>query len=206
MEGALAFLGAGLVLGLAAGFSPGPLLAMVIAQTLRHGFGEGVKVAFAPVITDVPIILVATFGLAGIAGRGPVLGVVSLAGGLFLAFLAYESLRTGGLEVSADPQAPRSLATGALVNALSPHPYLFWLTVGAPTVLKGLDQGWLQPALFVGGFYVCLVGAKVVLAVLAGRSRQLLTGRAYVYTMRGLGLLLLVYAVLLLAEGARLLT
>ena len=44
------------------------------------------------------------------------------------------------------------------------------------------------------------------MAALAGRSRQFLTGWACVYTMRGLGLLLLVYALLLLAEGARLLS
>jgi threonine/homoserine/homoserine lactone efflux protein len=201
MDSPATFLTAGLVLGLAAGLAPGPLLAMVISQTLRHGPGEGVKVAFAPVLTDVPIVLAATALLAGAVASGPVLGAVSLAGGLLLAYLGYESVTTRGLEVRADPKAPRSLATGALVNALNPHPYLFWLTVGAPAVLKGLDQGWLRPTLFLGGFYLCLVGAKVVLAVLAGRSRRLLTGRPYVYTLRALGLVLLAYAVALIAEG-----
>lgn len=204
MDGALVFLGAGLVLGLAAGFSPGPMLALVITQTLRHGPVEGVKVAFAPLVTDVPIVLAATLGLASVAGEGPTLGAVALAGGLFLGYLGYESLGTRGLDVAAAP-APRSLATGVLVNALNPHPYLFWLTVGAPTVLQGLEQGWLPPALFLGGFYLCLVGAKVVVAVLGGRSRALLAGRAYRHVMRALGVLLLVYAVVLLREGARLL-
>lgn len=49
---------AGMTLGLYAGFSPGPLLILVISQTLKHGYKEGVKVAFAPIITDVPIILI----------------------------------------------------------------------------------------------------------------------------------------------------
>lgn len=203
MDSALPFLGAGLVLGLAAGFSPGPLLAMVIARTLRHGPREGVKVALAPVLTDLPIVLLTTLGLASVAGRGPLLGVVSVCGGAFLAYLAYESLRTGGLDLRADPRAPRSLVTGALVNALNPHPYLFWLTVGAPTVLKGLEHGWLRPLLFLAGFYVCLVGAKVAVALLIGRSRRRLTERVYVYTLRGLGVLLLVYAALLVTDGAR---
>jgi len=206
MDGALAFLGAGLVLGLAAGLSPGPMLAMVITQTLRHGPGEGMRVAFAPLISDVPIILVTTYLLTQVADHGPILGVVSLAGGVLVAYLAYESLRTRGLEIRPDPVAPRSLATGVLVNTLNPHPYLFWLTVGAPTVIQGLESGWLRPALYLGGFYLCLVGAKVVVALLAGHSRALLTGRAYVYTMRGLGVLLLAYSIALLMDGTDRLT
>lgn len=46
----------GLVLGLSAGVSPGPLTVLVISQTLTHGPREGYKVAFAPLITDAPII------------------------------------------------------------------------------------------------------------------------------------------------------
>ncbi|MDY6953588.1 MAG: LysE family translocator, partial [Thermodesulfobacteriota bacterium] len=48
----------GIVLGLSAGFAPGPLLALVISQTLRHNAVEGLKVALAPLVTDLPIILI----------------------------------------------------------------------------------------------------------------------------------------------------
>lgn len=46
------FLSVGAVLGLSSGLSPGPLLALVISETLRHGVKAGVKVALAPIITD----------------------------------------------------------------------------------------------------------------------------------------------------------
>ena len=49
----------GVVFGLAAGLMPGPLLALVIQQTLRHGPGEGIKVAAAPLLTDLPIVAAA---------------------------------------------------------------------------------------------------------------------------------------------------
>ena len=45
-----------LVLGLAAGFAPGPLLVLVISETLQHSTRAGIKVAFAPVITDLAIV------------------------------------------------------------------------------------------------------------------------------------------------------
>lgn len=52
------FLSAGTLLGLAAGFAPGPLLVLVISETLRHNIKAGIKVSIAPLITDVPIILI----------------------------------------------------------------------------------------------------------------------------------------------------
>jgi threonine/homoserine/homoserine lactone efflux protein len=52
------FLSAGITLGLSAGFSPGPLSTLVISHSLRYGTREGVKVAMAPFITDVPIVFV----------------------------------------------------------------------------------------------------------------------------------------------------
>ncbi len=204
MDSPISFLLTGTVLGLAAGLSPGPLLAMVITQTLRHGPREGVKTAFAPLLSDLPIVLAATLLLAGVADRDPLLGLVSLAGALFLAYLGVEGLRAGELDVAgAAARAPRSLASGTLVNLLNPQPYLFWATVGAPTVLQGWEVGWLPPALFVGSFYLCLVGSKVALALLAGRSRQRLQGRAYRVLLRGLAVLILAFAVGLLVDSAR---
>ena len=49
--------GTGMLFGLSAGLAPGPLLALGIAQTLRFGAGQGVRVALAPLITDLPIIV-----------------------------------------------------------------------------------------------------------------------------------------------------
>jgi threonine/homoserine/homoserine lactone efflux protein len=201
----LASLIAGTVLGLSAGLSPGPLMSFLISQTLKHGVKEGVKVAFAPFITDVPIILIATFVLTRLASFRAVLGLISLLGGLFVSYLAYESFRTSRLDTSLQDAVPQSLSKGAIVNALNPHPYLFWLSVGAPMIIKAWAASPLTAAAFVTGFYVCLTGAKIGLAVLVGKSRQLLMGRAYGYLMRVLGVLLAIFAFLLFRDGLGLL-
>jgi len=201
----MAFLGAGIVLGLSAGISPGPLLALVLTHTIRHGVREGIRVAAAPLLTDLPIILVSTLVLSKVAAYGSLLGAVSLAGAAFLVSMAYETFRARRQEPSASDGGPHSLRRGAMVNALSPHPYLFWLTVGAPMILKGWKTSPAAAVLFVVGFTGCLVGSKVALAVLAGRSAHLVSGRNLQYLMRALGLLLLLFAVLLLLDGLRLL-
>jgi threonine/homoserine/homoserine lactone efflux protein len=197
----IALLAAGVTLGLSAGFSPGPLLALVVSQTIRHGFREGAKVAFAPVITDFPIIFLSTLLLANLSGTKSVLGLVSIVGGLFLVYLAVENVKTTGMEVTLDEGEPRSFLKGAMVNALSPHPYIFWMTVGGPLIMRGASENLLSPALFIASFLGCLVGSKMVLAVLVSRSRHFLTGKPYVYIMRFLGLALLLFAGVLFWDG-----
>lgn len=203
---ALELLATGALLGLAAGFAPGPLMALVLAQALRFGTREGMKVAAAPLITDVPIVVLATalVGLAAGVAEG-LLGAISLAGAAFVAWLGLESIRTTGVEAGRPDEAPRSWTRGAVVNALSPHPYLFWITVGAPVLIRAAGESALAAAAFLVGFYACLVGAKVGLAVVAGASGGRLRGGAYRVVMVVLGGLLLLFAARLAWEGLRLL-
>uniref|UniRef100_C6E2W9 Lysine exporter protein (LYSE/YGGA) n=1 Tax=Geobacter sp. (strain M21) TaxID=443144 RepID=C6E2W9_GEOSM len=199
------FLTAGLVLGLSAGFSPGPLLMLVISETLHHGTRSGVRVALSPVITDLPIILATLLLLVKVSGYQGVLGGVSLAGGLFVLATGWDSIRTRPVQLDLPKEQPKSLRKGVLTNFLSPHPYLFWITVGAPLLTKSLNVGWTAFFAFVLSFYLSLVGAKVILAVAVGRSKAFLSGRLYLYTMRFLGGLLVLFALLLFKEGLELL-
>jgi len=197
----IALLGAAAVYGLSAGFSPGPLLALVVSQSIRYGVREGVKAAMAPLVTDLPIIALSVMILRPLADSRAVLGLVSLAGGLFVMYLAWGCFRTSRLDLADRGEAPQSLVKGAAVNALNPHPYLFWLTVGGPALLKAWAESPARAVAFVAVFAACIVGSKVLIAVVAGRSRGLLTGSAYGMVVKALGLALLVFAFFLLRDG-----
>ena len=201
----IAFLSAGVTLGLYAGFSPGPLLALLISQTVKYGPKEGIKVALAPLMTDFPIILVSILILIRLSNYKLILGIVSIMGGVFLVYLAYGSIKTRGIEVNIDEGGPHSFMKGAIVNALNPHPYLFWITIGAPTIIKGLAENYIAPAVFISSFFGCLVGSKVLLAVVTGKSKHFLNGKWYLYIMRILGIVLLGFAFILFKDGLRLL-
>lgn len=199
------FLTIGTVLGLSAGFAPGPLLTLVISETLQHDIKSGVKVSLAPIITDLPIIILTLFILSKLSGFHNILGIISLAGGLFILYMGYKSLRTKGVKINLDEIKSKSFTKGVLANALSPHPYLFWFSVGAPTMTKAMSQNISAPLAFIISFYVFLVGSKIVLAVLIGKSKSLLTGKAYIFTMRFLGLVLAVLAIFLFRDGLKML-
>ena len=195
----------GLSLGLGAGLAPGPLLALVIRTALQDGAAAGVRVAFSPLVTDVPIILVAVLLAASLPEE--VLGVLGIVGGAFVVWLGIEALREepGPAEAVAGAAAPqRDLLRGALTNALSPHPWVFWLTVGAPILAKG---GAADFVLFLAAFYLLLIGTKVALAMGIGAGRErLMEGRGYALLLRASAVLLLATGVLLAVEGVHTLT
>lgn len=199
------YLTAGVLLGLSAGFAPGPLLALVMSETLEHGIGSGIRVAIAPIITDLPIIAVTFLLLSQLSGVEGLLGIISLAGGCYVLYMGFESVRSKAGERTCSQAAPRSLSKGVLTNALSPHPYLFWISVGVPILLKSQDAGRAAPVLFIGGFYLFLVGSKVSLAMLVGRSKSFLSDRGYTFVMKLLGLALVAFSFVLFADGLRLL-
>lgn len=195
----------GIILGLSAGFAPGPLLTLVISETLRHDVRSGVKVALAPILTDLPIILLTLLILAKLSSFQSVLGIITLLGGCFVLYMGYESLCAKGVDLTLPEEKPKSLLKGALTNALSPHPYLFWISLGAPTMTKAMQQSYVAPLAFIGGFYIFLVGSKVFLAILVGKSKAFLAGRTYIFIMRFLGLALCALAMALFYDGVDLL-
>jgi len=201
----IAFLSAGMVLGFSLGFLPGPLMALIISQTFQHGIKEGIKVSIAPLLTDFPILLICLFVLTRVAHFRAILGIVSLIGGLFVMRLAYESIRPKEISFSAARTEPQSVKKGAIVNALNPNPYVFWLTAGTPMILKAWNGGLLAASAFVAGFLCCLVGAKVIIAVLAGKASLFLKGKMFGTFVRILGLFLLAFALLLFKDGLKLL-
>lgn len=195
----------GIILGLSAGFAPGPLLTLVISESLQYGIKAGIKVALAPIISDLPIILLTLFIASRLSGFNFGLGVISLIGGIFIFITGVNCMRSQTLQTAAQTEPPKSLLKGVVVNALNPHPYLFWISVGVPTMSKAADIGLTAVVFFIGGFYISLVGSKIILAIAVGRSRAFLKGRLYLYTLRFLGLLLCMFAFVLFRDSAKLL-
>jgi len=73
----IGFLTIGLILGLSAGIAPGPLLTLVISETLRHDVKAGIRVALAPIITDAPVIILTILLSASLSEFNVILGGIS---------------------------------------------------------------------------------------------------------------------------------
>lgn len=200
----------GLAYGLPAGIAPGPLLALVITSSLKDGTRAGLQVAVAPLLTDAVLIAVALTALSAFSDR--TLGVVGLLGALLVLRIAWDTwteARTTDPMADAERTRPvkkgRYLRRGAFVNALSPHPALFWLTIGGPTAVRlDDDHGLAAGAVFVAAFLLAIVGTKALVAVLVGLAHRRIGGRAYRGLLSVTAIVLAALAVVLAVESATL--
>ena len=194
----------GLTLGLAAGISPGPMLVLVIVQTLRAGWKAGVVTALTPLVSDAVVIAATLLVLNWLPGW--VLPALGMLGGGYVIWIAWETWRAAAQPITADGAEPltagAALRRGLAVNLSSLHPWLTWGTVLGPLVLATAADGLGLAVLFVAGFYLMLVGSKVLLALLVARGRRVFTGPAYLWTMRLAALALAALAVVLIWESA----
>jgi threonine/homoserine/homoserine lactone efflux protein len=157
----------GLSLGLGAGLAPGPLLVLVVRATLERGFAAGARVAAVPLLSDTPIVVLCVLVLRELPKEA--LAGLSLAGAVFVGGLAWDALRADAPEAAA---GGADLRRAVLVNALSPHPWLFWTTVGGPLLVDAGQRSLGLAVAFLGGFYAMLVGAKVAVAALVEGGRR----------------------------------
>lgn len=161
--------------GFSAAAQPGPFQAYLISQTLARGWKRALPAAFAPLISDGPIIGLCLLVLSQVPlwmQRG-----LYLAGGCFLLYLAYgafQNWRRFDLDVSTPPGAAgRGVLRAALMNALSPGPYLYWTFVTGPLLLRGWRASPANGIGFLGGFYLTIVLSLMLIILVFGTARRL---------------------------------
>jgi len=200
----LEYLLSGVSIGITFSLIPSPLLALLINETLRYGKKEGIMIAITPPLSDIPVSIIALLIMYQLSSVNVLFGIISISGAVFLGYLGIKGLRSHGIKTNPAKVKPQSLRKGIITNFLNPNPYIFWLTVGAPTVIKGWQQHYALPILFLSGFFFCLVVPRVIAACVISRFRNIVSGRGYIIVSKILSLVLVAFAVKLLVQGIRL--
>lgn len=207
----LAFLLLGISFGLSASVNPGPSLTLGISRSLRDGARAGMLVALAPLLTDAPIIAAAALLVGSLPPT--IFGWLGILGGSYIVSLGVRGWREAwGRQIdlaelsakrsSQDDGSWRSLFQAMIVNFLNPNPYLFWGTAGAPNLVKAYVQhGVLGGVAFIGGFYLMLVGVRMLLAFVIGRNRHAFSPQLYQRILLGSAALLVLLGGLLIRDG-----
>ncbi|MFC5053009.1 LysE family translocator [Saccharothrix xinjiangensis] len=93
-----------------------------------------------------------------------------------------------------------ALRRAVLVNLLSPHPWVAWATALGPLTVTTWRASTGAGVALLAGFYVTLVGGKVVIALLVARGRRHLGDAGYRRALVFSGVLLVVAGVALGVE------
>jgi threonine/homoserine/homoserine lactone efflux protein len=192
----------GAALGFAAAITPGTFQTYLISESLSKGFRRAAPIAFAPLISDIPIIIFSLLLLNQLPEY--FLRLVSLAGGgfaLYLAWRLWSSWRSGTeLEVDNEVENKGSLRRGVIANFLTPGPYLFWTLISGPILLEAGRQSIALGTAFLIGFYGIMVSGLLGIALLISQARRL--GSRVVRSLLLLScIVLVIFAGVLIMQG-----
>lgn len=164
----------GIGFGLAAAAQPGPFQTYLVSQTLLKGWQRTLPAAFAPLISDGPIILLCLLVLSQVPDW--MQRILYFAGGLFilyLAFGAYKAWRDFNPSLPApEARTQQSVLKAALMNALNPNPYIYWTLVTGPILLRGWRETPLHGIGFLAGFYVTIVLSLMGIILVFGTAQR----------------------------------
>ena len=103
--------------------------------------------------------------------------VLYIAGGLFILYLAYSTYKAwrnfGPSIPAAELETQQSVLKAALMNALSPNPYIFWTLITGPILLKGWRETPVNGIGFLAGFYVTMIGSLAAIILVFGTAARL---------------------------------
>jgi threonine/homoserine/homoserine lactone efflux protein len=159
----------------AAAVQPGPFQSYLISQTMCNGWQRTLPAAFAPLLSDGPIIVLVVILLSRIPGW--FINVLQCAGGMFLfylaigAWIAWKNFDSEKMIHSTSSR--KTILQAVLVNFLNPAPYLGWSLVMGPLLLKGWRETCLNGIVLLLGFYITMVLAQMGIVLLFARAGKL---------------------------------
>lgn len=192
-------------IGFSAGVTPGPLQAVFLSYAVKGGWKKALPAAFAPIVTDGPVILLVLLVLNNLPPS--FLRLLQIGGAFFLLYLAWDTFQAfrhfQTLRETETGNGWSVLFKATLMNLLAPGPWLFWSLINGPNLLRvwAISPWW--GLAYLGAFYSVFILTNIALIVLfasMGRmgekvrrvllliSALVLTGFALYQGLQGFGL------------------
>lgn len=153
---------------------PGPFQAFLFSQSITNGWRKTLPLVFAPLLSDLPVIILVLLVLTNIPGD--VLRVIQCFGGLFLLYLAYNAYKTWrkfDMNVNPEVHQRQNFFKAALINLLNPNPYLSWSLIMGPLFIKGWNEGPSNAIVLLISFYGSFVIYSIGMIALFAAARKL---------------------------------
>lgn len=160
--------------GLAAASQPGPFQAYLVSQAVTRGWKRVLPAALAPLISDGPIVTICLLALSQMpTWLERFLYIVGGSFVLYLAYGAFKAWRNFKMQTpTAESGSGQSIFKAALTNILNPNPYIYWMLVTGPILVKGWREAPVNGIGFLAGFYLTMIGSLAGLILVFGFSSQ----------------------------------
>jgi threonine/homoserine/homoserine lactone efflux protein len=172
----LSFILKAATIGFSAGVTPGPLQAVFLSYAIKGGWKKALPAAFAPLVTDGPVILIVLLILNNLPGT--FIRILQIGGALFLLYLAWESFQSyRHFRVIEEEQQTTNgwgtLLKATLMNLLAPGPWLFWSLINGPNLLQAWAVSPWWGAAYLFSFYGLFIITNIALILLFSSMRKM---------------------------------
>jgi threonine/homoserine/homoserine lactone efflux protein len=171
----ISYILAAAAIGFSAGVTPGPLQAVFLSYAIKGGWKKALPAAFAPLVTDGPVILLVLVILNNLPGG--FLRALQIGGGIFILYLAWESFSAyrqfQGIKAAQETNTWGTLLKAATMNVLGPGPWLFWSLINGPNLLLAWGVSPLWGAAYLVSFYGVFILTNIALILVFSSMRQM---------------------------------
>ncbi len=180
----LSLLVSAFVVALSGAMMPGPLLAVTLGHSPRHGWVFGPLAILGHGILELGLVSVVFLGAGPLLQAQAVQAGVGLVGGCILVWMGIGMMRTArsGLAAAAPGRpAPsgRAVALGIVTSLSNPYWTLWWATVGLAYLTVAARKGPLGVAVFFVGHIGGDLFWYTLVSITASRGANLTGTRGY---------------------------
>ncbi|MFL5880401.1 MAG: LysE family translocator [Actinomycetota bacterium] len=195
----------GMLLGVGAALSVGPIFVVIVQQAATSGFAAGLRVILGSATADL-LLLVPAFAFAWVIRSLQRAALwVEAVGALFLLWLAWQAARDarrlwhGGRQLRVDGRW--AFWKGVAGNLANPLTWTFWLATGTPAMLAAQRAGGTAGlVLFTAIWFLVASGLEAVIALGVARSGRLVGARGQAWMTAASAVAFLCLAVTLVAR------
>jgi len=192
-----------------ASFATAPLLSLspfkvfVLSSSLQKGWRHSLPLALAPLIADIPVIVLLWLILRQMPGEA--VRMLRIVGGGFYVYLAIGLIRNSTRIVDSDAvrnTERRSFWQAITAIWVTPQVYINWSLIGIPALMAQADESVSNAAAFLLGFYFVWVGGLAVQITVMSQAGRLDPNITRLLMTAG-GLILIGFGVYQVWIGAR---
>ncbi|RJP74726.1 MAG: hypothetical protein C4532_01710 [Candidatus Abyssobacteria bacterium SURF_17] len=199
-----------LAIGFTGAVMPGPLLAVALKESLSRGRTSALWLSAGHSLCELVMVGALAAGVARFVSVDALAGPVGLLGGAILVWMGIGAFRqvASGRAVVNERSSPARvhslLLDGAAVTIANPYWLVWWLTAGLALALFAGKAGMVGIIVFYVGHITADFLWYGLVGILAGSGRHALEGKLYGHAIRACGGFLLVFGLLFIVYGGKL--
>ena len=192
--------GTSFTLALSGALMPGPLLTVTIAEAALRGARAGPLIITGHAFLELLLVVVIIMGLGPYLNAPPVIGIISLFGGIILLVMGVNMVRRAStllLWQEAAPDSQRAhghpVILGVVGSLANPYWTIWWATIGLGYLATAKHFGVPGLVAFFVGHIAADYGWYALVALGIARGKTMVSEIGYRIMIRGCGIFLVCF-------------